>query len=417
MLGIMTKQEFIFSDDRRHRIIRHLTFWAIWWFTYFLFFHLPLHAISGWNLSELNVNMRDNGTWWILKMLFFNSLLAVVIPQILFTYTLLYYILPKYFYQKRNLLVIAAALTVFLIVYVVISACFKPIALLPNYWMGIRKTFPWPNVVAIFAALRDTLTSLPIIAGIALAIKLMKRWWLKDKETQQIAGEKIKAELQLLKAQIHPHFLFNTLNNIYCFTLSGSAKAPEMIKKLSDLLNYILNECKVQWVPLEREIKMIEDYMALERIRYGEQMDMTVELPTNFGSEEILSERWMVAPLLLIPFVENSFKHGASKMLKQPFVKLRISVEKNRLHFFITNSRPPVAEIAPISGVSAKTSGNIGLKNVKKRLQLLYPDTHELTIIQEPENYSVYLNIKLQRSEIRIEDQQDIKQEIAYDGA
>ncbi len=152
-----------------------------------------------------------------------------------------------------------------------------------------------------------------------------------------LAKEKTKAELQLLKAQVHPHFLFNTLNNIYFFTLTNSAQAPVMIKKLSGMLHYILNECDRPLVPLEKEIKMIQDYMALEKIRYAEQMQMTIEIENNYTGK-------MIAPLLLIPFVENSFKHGASKMITQPWVKLYIYIENNRLHFTIRNSKPPTKE-------------------------------------------------------------------------
>ena len=155
----------------------------------------------------------------------------------------------------------------------------------------------------------------------------------ETKGNRTTGWEKIKAELQLLKAQIHPHFLFNTLNNIYFFTLTASPKAPEMIKKLSGLLHYILNECNLPLVALKKEINMIQDYMALEKIRYGEQMNMTIEIPENYNDK-------MIAPVFLIPFVENSFKHGASKMLSHPYVKLRITVENNLLHFFIMNSRP-----------------------------------------------------------------------------
>jgi LytS/YehU family sensor histidine kinase len=109
-------------------------------------------------------------------------------------------------------------------------------------------------------------------------INLVKRWWRKQKETELLAKEKTKAELQLLKAQVHPAFLFNTLNNIYFFTLTNSTQAPVMIKKLSGMLHYILHECDEPLVPLEKEIKMIRDYMALEKIRYAEQMQMTIEI-------------------------------------------------------------------------------------------------------------------------------------------
>jgi LytS/YehU family sensor histidine kinase len=212
-------------------------------------------------------------------------------------------------------------------------------------------------------------------------IKLMKRWWVKQEETAQLAIEKTRAELQLLKAQVHPHFLFNTLNNIYYFTLSGSPKAPEMINKLSGLLHYILNECSEPLVPVQKELAMIRDYMALEKIRYGEEMDMSIEMQDE-GSEKL------IAPLLLIPFVENSFKHGTSNMIVHPWVKLRITIEKGTLHLFISNSQPLKTE-------RQLKKGNIGLKNVKQRLQLHYPGRHELNIVLEAESFTVNLKIGL----------------------
>ena len=160
---------------------------------------------------------------------------------------------------------------------------------LGDYIFGLRKNLPAFRErfdLCMYSALREQLSSLPVIAGFAVMIKLIKRWWLKQKETEQLFQEKTKAELQLLKAQVHPHFLFNTLNNIYYFTLSGSPKAPEMINKLSGLLHYILNECNQPLVPLQKEINMVRDYMALEKIRYGEQMNMTIEIQEE-GSGKI----------------------------------------------------------------------------------------------------------------------------------
>lgn len=413
----MTKQDFIFSSERKYRLIRHIAFWVAWWFAYFLFFHLPQHAIFGWNVNEANIHLRENGFLWILKMMVFNVFLAVVVPQMIFTYTLLYFILPRFFYQKRKTFHVVTAVVVFLGSYLILSACFKIFSQLPNYWMGLRKTFPWPGKLSFFAAFRDTLIALPIIAGLALTLKLMKRWWLKEKETQQIAEEKIKAELQLLKAQIHPHFLFNTLNNIYYFTLSGSNKAPEMIKKLSDLLKYILNEGNLLEVPLERELKMIVDYVSLEEVRYGNQMHLSVELPDYVISGHEEGSGWLLAPLLLIPFVENSFKHGASKMLNQSYIRLRVTIEDDELHFFITNGCPTLDEITNTNSSSNAKPGNVGLKNVKKRLELLYPGKHELTILPEAESFTVYLVIKLRKSDAIIENFNQIKPTIVYDGA
>lgn len=393
----VTRHDLIFSDQRRIRIARHVAFWLVWCVSYNLLFHFPIHVFKGWDTTGPGtVNLQKLGVpMFFIKTLLVNSLFGVIIPQIAFTYFLIYWLIPNYFYKKKNVFVTISVISGALLVFYILALGFKQSPGIYNRMTGMRPTYPPGFMFLNKVVVTDQLTTLPIVMGFALMIKLFKRCWLKQKETEQLAREKVKAELQLLKAQIHPHFLFNTLNNIYFFALSGSLKAPEMIKKLYGLLHYILNECNQPLVPLEKEINMIQDYISLEKIRYGEQTTLTVELPQNYTNK-------LITPLLLIPFVENSFKHGASKMLDHPYVKLRISIEDNILHFFITNSRPQTTE-----PTSAK--GNIGLKNVKKRLELIYPAAHELTVIPEPGNFTVYLKIQLQNMDIPSGDKEEIK--------
>jgi sensor histidine kinase YesM len=413
----VTRQDFIFSNKPRQRIARHAAFWALWCIAYLLLFHYPLHSFMGWGFNEADnptsyKSIRQIGLpLFILKTLIFQSLLMVVIPQAIFSYVVINWVLPNYFFKKRNVFVIAFILISVFVIYYFIAAEFKGLHFLGEYIFGLRKNPPVFHEqfdLCLYMALRDNLSSLPVIAGFAVMIKLMKRWWLKQKETEQLFHEKTKAELQLLKAQVHPHFLFNTLNNIYYFTLSGSRKAPEMISKLSGLLHYILNECNQPLIPLQKEINIIRDYMALEKIRYGEQMDMSIEIQDK-GSPPLHGDagRGLIAPLLLIPFVENSFKHGTSKMLAHPWVKLQIIIENCTLHFSVTNSRLQEAE-------PQVKKGNIGLKNVKKRLELLYPGTYELNIISEPESFFVFLKIQLQKVNDNAAIDEEIKTTNAY---
>ena len=379
----MTKHDFIFSDQRRHRLTRHIAFWLLWCVAFNLLFHYPIHVFKGWDTSGPGTkNYQQLGpVLFFIKSLLVNSFLAVIVPQIALTYVLIYWLLPEYYYKRKNYFLTGAITVCVLLAFYFVAAIFKYSPVVYNYIVGTTgggaMTFRGMMQVIII----DQLSSLPIVLGFALTIKLVKRWWLKQKETEQLSKEKTKAELQLLKAQVHPHFLFNTLNNIYFFTLTNSAQAPVMIKKLSGLLNYILHECDQPLVLLEKEIKMIQDYMALEKIRYAEQMQMTIDIDGK-------ADEKMIAPLLLIPFVENSFKHGASKMITQPWVKLTIQIENNWLHFKVTNSKPATNE-------SSLSKGNIGLKNVTKRLELLYPDTHELSIVSEPGSYAVHLVLQL----------------------
>ena len=394
----MQWHEFVFSEKPADRLLRHSVFWAAWCVAYLLLFHYPLHPFPGWRVSgsdTLDWIQQIGLPLYVLKTLIFQSLLAVVAPQVIFTYVLINWVLPNYFFKKRNVFVVAFILISVFVIYYFIAPQFKVFSPIGDYIFGLEKgvpTFRERFDRVMYAALREQLSSLPVIAGFAVMIKLIKRWWLKQKETEQLFHEKTKAELQLLKAQVHPHFLFNTLNNIYYFSLSGSPKAPEMINKLSGLLHYILNECNQPLIPLQKEINMLRDYMALEKIRYGEQMDMTIDIQEKdspFRQGE--AGRGLIAPLLLIPFVENSFKHGTSKMLAHPWVKLQVTIENNMLHFSVANSRPQETE-------TQLKKGNIGLKNVKKRLELLYPGTHELNIVSKPESFFVSLKVPLQEA-------------------
>lgn len=221
----------------------------------------------------------------------------------------------------------------------------------------------------------------PIIGGFAVIIKMMKRGWLKQQETEQVSREKVKIELQILKGQIHPHFLFNTLNNIYFFTLTMPYKAVDMLTKLTGILRYLISECSEPFVPLEKELRTIQDYMALEKIRYGDRLHMVFEIKGDYQNK-------MISPLLLIPLVENSFKHGSSKMLENPWINLNIAIEDNCLTFLLSNSRPEVK-------VMEHNHKHIGLENVKKRLQLLYPANYELSITENAKSFEVFINIPL----------------------
>jgi sensor histidine kinase YesM len=379
----VTKHEFIFSDQRKHRIARHVAFWLLWCIAFNLLFHYPIHVFKGWDISGPGTkNYQQLGpVLFFIKALIVNSFLAVIVPQIALTYVSIYWLLPNYFYKIKNYFLTGIITIAVLLAFYFVANIFKYSPALYNVIAGTPGGGAMNFQGMMQVVIIDQLSSLPIVLGFALMIKLVKRWWLKQKETEQLAKEKTNAELQLLKAQVHPHFLFNTLNNIYFFTLTNSEQAPVMIKKLSGLLNYILHECDQPFVPLEKEIKMIQDYMALEKIRYAEQMQMTIDIHGKPGEK-------MIVPLLLIPFVENSFKHGASKMITQPWVKLSIHVENSWLRFTVMNSKPSINE-SPVS------KGNIGLKNVTKRLKLLYPGTHELNIVSEPESYTVHLALQL----------------------
>jgi Putative regulator of cell autolysis len=343
-------------------------------------FLLPIFPFPGWNIHVPNAAIDKYGfVFFIKKILIYNSL-PIILAHAAFTYAIISFALPRYFFKRKSLIVTTFLFIGMMTLIYIASLGLLYIPYYQSYVTGTRKILPGIKELMDLEH-RSHLYNLPVVAGFAIMIKLMKRWWLKQKETEQMEKEKARAELQLLKAQIHPHFLFNTLNNIYFFTLNASPQAPEMIKKLTTMLHYILNDCNQPSVPLEKELKMIQDYIALEKIRYGELIEIKTEIQEAGNIK-------MIAPLLLIPFVENSFKHGASKMITRPWIKLHITFEDNALHFFIINSKP-------LSHEFTSRNGGIGLKNVQKRLLLLYPGEHELNIMSEPENFTVFLKIQL----------------------
>jgi LytS/YehU family sensor histidine kinase len=229
------------------------------------------------------------------------------------------------------------------------------------------------------AGLRGGLT----VGGIAAAIKLKKHWYIKEQRNLQLQKENVESQLQLLKAQVHPHFLFNTLNNIYSYTQNTSPAAAKMVSGLSDLLRFMLYEGDQRVILLSRELKMVQDYISLEQIRYGNKLDIHLDLPEN-------THDLYIAPLLLLPLVENCFKHGTTDMLEQPLINLQLTLDKNEMRMKLINGK--VNE----SPVRQKTQG-IGIANVQKRLSLLYPGKHEFVITNNAEVFVVNLRIELEQ--------------------
>jgi len=204
---------------------------------------------------------------------------------------------------------------------------------------------------------------------------------IKLKQTaQQLRIEKQAAELNYLKSQTNPHFLFNTLNNIYALARVRSDQTPEMILRLSKILRYMLYEAGGSYIAIEQELKIIEDYISLEKLRY----DDSLRINFNYNVEDM---KQALPPLLLIPLVENAFKHGAAETRHQPFVDIHLSVARRQLAFYVKNS----AEGLDAEG---KVKENIGLSNLKRQLELLYTD-YEVLLEQRDTEFSATLKINL----------------------
>ena len=375
----MNLYNLVFSDHRSVRFRRHLLFWTAWCIYVAVTYLIPTNWIPAWNLHGPMPHIEKYGVALAFLRILSAAILLTLVHMVL-VYGILYFILPRYLSKNKNWIVT----TCLLLLLICLVAFINYFNFVLNFYistrMGYFSTMP-DMAFTIRAWGRQILFNYPTIVGFALAIKLLKNWYLKQKEAAQVAREKINAELQLLKAQVHPHFLFNTLNNIYSFIINNSPRATEAIKKLSTLLRNIIYECNQPLVKLDKELKMIKDYIDLEKIRYGESFNMSLQIQGNPLNKTI-------SPLLLIPFLENSFKHGASQMLTHPWVNLDVVIEDDNLYFNLSNSKPT------LRGEKTITKG-LGLSNVKKRLAILYPATHSLNITDDVMSFSVSLKVPL----------------------
>lgn len=352
-LNIMIKNNRYFNFSTVSRILLHLLFWYFSsWFFYIL--------IHGGIDNKLN--------YWES----FPKIIAWFTPIIVFSYINLLLLMPKYLKAKRYWtylfwLVVCISIFTFLMVFDKLVLLKEPID--RSYRIEAIFAFSW-----IF-----------IFGGLAFVMKIIREWFriqdvtIKLKEAQK---QKLEAELSALKAQVNPHFLFNTLNNIYSLSLDKSDRTPELVLKLSDLMSYTLYECKEDFVPISKEIEFINNYIELERIRLNNSTKIQLNTIGNY-------EDCKVAPLLFIPFIENAFKHGVNQRPVNPYINIAFNFSDSKMvRFTIENNKPNAEETA------SKFNG-IGIDNARKRLNLLYENKHNLEITNSPENFKVNLTIAI----------------------
>ncbi|WP_306012308.1 MULTISPECIES: sensor histidine kinase [unclassified Allomuricauda] len=218
------------------------------------------------------------------------------------------------------------------------------------------------------------------ITGTGLAFFLLKRSIVFEKENAQKNKLQKEMELNYLREQVNPHFLFNSLNSIYALAKSRSLEAPDLVMQLSELMRYQLESAKKDKVSLREELEFIENYLLLEEKRLSERCNIELYI------SEIERELY-IAPMLLIPFVENAVKHGAQATNENSKIEVRADVNGNRFDFSVSNTKPKT--------IKEDNRKGIGLDNVKKRLKLLYANVHVLEILEKEEHYMIHLSIQL----------------------
>ncbi len=343
------------SIKKNRLIIIHIFFWCM----YFSFFFYQISMGKG---------NRDTTNYTL-------SLMDAVI-QILLLVTISYLnyflFLPKFLKHKNSWKYILEIIPT-LIIIVFLQVIYKR-------WL-YREAFPNSNEFFTRPSfiIQHTLNSIFVVAFIAM-LRFAKDWFELEVRREQIENEKLTAELRFLKDQINPHFLFNTLNNLYYLAHSQSTKTKDVIAKLSQIMRYMIYDSNQDRVPVSKEIEYIENYISLEKMRLEDDFEINF---TKIGDYHNLQ----IAPFIFITFLENAFKHGTGGGLENGKINVSLSFDKNQCTYSVEN------RIA-LNNTSSEKSG-IGLSNIKRRLNLEYQGKHSLQIIESDENYLAKLTIKL----------------------
>ncbi len=334
------------------RTIYHASFW------------LTLLCI----LTVIDLQQGNDGGF---MFLFTNQLIIVFFTAVIY-YVNSEYLIPQYLTRNKFWTYMA---------YLVLSAII--ITPIKNYVLFYKYT-DFPVLQEDLQQNQKLYYLLSIMtAGISTIIKITSDWAKQMNVQQELETRTMQTELNFLKSQINPHFLFNTLNSLYALTLKKSDEAPEVVIKLSEMMRYMLYECNEKYVPLSKEVSYIRNYLDLEKLRHK-------HLNIKFGVDGDVEEL-KVAPLIFISFIENAFKHGAANHISSGFVQIHMYVDNGELNLYVENSKP---EKQPTQ--EHRRSGGIGLVNVKRRLDILYPNSYHLDIYDKPNTYGVNLWIKLE---------------------
>jgi len=336
------------------RIARHGMFWGL-----YILFTVGIYYVQEPNLG--------------LHLLYE---LASLPAKLLTAYLTLYVILPQFLLKKKYALAVLQFM-VLLVIGVFLLRMLVSLTVYPIYFPDVTDQLIPDNLSKLIPPLLDLI----IVSSLVVVIKLLKD--REKQELQHLNREKsnIQNELLLLKSQLHPHFLFNTLNGLYAQILRDPEKASQMVVQLSDLLRFILYEANEDLVSLEEDLECLGNYVALEQMRYGDKLDLDYSVLGTTVHKKI-------PPLLILPFVENSFKHGVSEDYAKCWIRCKINLSDDVLALHLENSKPSFFDQQSINR-------GIGLKNVRQRLDHIYPGDYNLTIQDKEDRFLVNLKIPI----------------------
>ncbi|MEZ4827872.1 MAG: histidine kinase [Bacteroidia bacterium] len=299
---------------------------------------------------------------------FFRTLIMAFFHALL-VYSHLYLLLPRFFERKKYGLYVLS-----LVLILPLSVGLKIMT-----DMGLARLATVETGLLLSRThILGTIFSSVIILLITFPLKMIQYGAQKDILQEELKNQRLEAELKFLKAQVNPHFLFNTLNNIYTLAFTQSDQTAPTVMKLSEMMRYMLYECRAERVPLESEVHYLRNFIELQQLKTPGHQNISFEIT---GKTQAIS----IPPLLFVPLMENAFKHGNLSDLRAGWVTARLEVSEGNVSFHISNSLGRETRKDPVGG--------IGLENIRKRLELIYPDRHTLEITATADRYSVMLSI------------------------
>ncbi len=349
--------------------IHHILFWAGYHFTWWTIF-------SGDVTEVFESVTKPHG---IVKYL------GYVVYQALGVYFCLYVLIPRFLQKGRYVLFLTSTLATILAMTALITVNYFVVGAVANMSVYDLYNFSPRSPLTIFK--HNALPSCVGAMTLGMSIKLTKNWVASQKRQQALEKEKLETELKFLKSQFNPHFLFNTINSIFVLINKNPEMASESLIKFSSLLRYQLYECNSPKIPLKNELAYIESFMELESLRQNQNFELKVHLPK-------VIEGLTIAPFILIPFIENAFKHLSEDRKLKKWINLNIQLQGDELVFELANSANFELQHTLPEGV---VYGGLGLRNVKRRLVIIYPEEHTLIVTKGEDTHTVKLQLKLQK--------------------
>jgi len=356
----MNTHEFIFSNEPKYRIGRHLVFWIL----FSLHFIIQNLMIGGPGEARTSRTFLESAS----HFLYFLPI------YLLSTYFFIEVLLPGFLFKQRYTAFVSSFLLLFIVSFIAIY--YAGVLYLHN---ATAKPYGQIDFKANkYHAIVDGLFVPFMLFGIAAGIKFSKKWFQQQRENEKLAKQKLATELQLLKTSIHPRFLFHSLHTVEKHINNSSTQSPALILQLSDLLSYILYENDKNWVELEKELEIIRGYINLEEKSFDDNLVLKTEFPANTNNT-------FIVPCILLSFVEGSFEYFLETRQKQPLLSLTIQVNKNLLHYQMVFSRAGNEGVLP----------NEKFINMQKQLKNQYADLHQLSISQDDKNIMIDLKLPL----------------------